>query len=217
MKKSCILIFVLICSSIFKCSCDDNNPVKPKTVSIEELNQLGWQEFTEKNYDMALTYFNEVLFREKDNISANMGTGWTLLVQDSVKQSIIIQYLKKGTLDNSWKLDAYCGLSVIRFINREYFEIEQFVNIILEENPDYFFKYRPSIDWHDLLLMKAQALFFTKKYIESLETIEQLTSIYSLDPDKSSTWIVNNENFFSFEAALSKIIEILSEIYKEPN
>ena len=213
MKSFSILSIISFMVITFYCAKDP--PLTSSKVPIEQLNTLGWAEFSAGNYNGSLTYFNKVLSEYSDNVSANVGKGWLLLMQNHDDLSAIANHLQKGVLDDNWKADARCGLAVTKLIQKQYSYIEVLVDLILNDYPDYFFQYKPSIDWHDLLVVKAQAYFMTKKYDLAWETIQQLTSDYALNPEDPKSWVVNETVYFSFEAALSKIIEILTNTYRE--
>lgn len=216
MKNYIITSLILFFMIIFSCD-KKEQPLVPQQLTIDELNKLGWNHFSINEFEDAISYFNQSLTKDSTNVSAAVGKGWTLLLQDDNAENAtdIEFYFLKGELDATWKNDARCGFVVFRYVNAQYVEIENLVDLILAENPGYFFQYKPEIDWHDLLLIKAQAFFFIEEYVHAWYAVSQLTSVYALDPDDYRTWKVNGVTYFSFEAALSKVIEILSDIYKD--
>lgn len=212
MKK---LLIILIIISIISCERKTEPPIVVQELSFDRLNSLGWQEFSIEKYNTSITYFDQVLAKDSINTTANIGKGWSLLMLDINDLDSIEVFLRKGLKDAAWKSDARCGLAVIRFHQQQYTEIETLIDLVLADKPEYFFQYKPTIDWHDLLLLKAQAFFFIEEYNKAWYTIQRLTAVYSLNPNDHSSWIVDEKKYFSFEAALSKVIEFLSDLYKE--
>lgn len=216
--KSIYLIYLIILSLLFAaCARENQNLTAPgeDELSISELNKNGWANFSAGDYPAAITCFNEVLARDSINAGSRVGKGWTLLMQHSDNFTEIVFHLQKGVVYDQWRRDARCGLAVTRFIQKQYSETEALVDLILEEESDYFFQYQPTIDWHDLLLLKCQACFLTRKYELAWKTVRQITAVFSLDPNDRESWVVGGTSYFSFEAALAEIIELLSEMYRE--
>ncbi len=215
MKKILIIIVSLI---FLHCGQFTTEPEK-KTAgggpSIEELLDAGWTAFTASKYDSAQQKFDKALAQEPANISANVGKGWALLLRDSNHLQLVILCLEKGLSDSKWEKDCRSGIIVAKFNQAKYDEIPALVNYCLKDNPAYSFSYQPQIDWRDLILIKAQALYFTKKYKDAWTEIKKLTAKYNyIDPQASETWVVDDASYFSFEAVLSKIIQIISATYR---
>jgi len=214
MKKILIIIISLL---LYHCGQSPTEP--PKTVdkepTVEELLDAGWSQFKDSKYELAKQKFDKALAKEPENVSANVGKGWSLLLQDSNHMQLVILCFEKGLSDNTWKTDSRAGLVVAKFNQEKYDEIPALVNYCLKDNPAYIFSYQPEIDWHDLLLIKAQALYFTKKYKDAWTEIKKITTEYNyIDSQASETWIINEVSYFSFEAVLSKIIQIISARYR---
>ncbi|MBN2413839.1 hypothetical protein JXQ31_19350 [candidate division KSB1 bacterium] len=214
MKKILIIFFSLI---FLHCGKFTTEPEKKVTgdPTIEELLDSGWADFTASQYDSAQQKFDKVLAQEPENVAANVGKGWALLLRDSNHLQLVILCLEKGLTDGNWVSDCRTGIIVAKFNQAKYDEIPALVNYCLKDNPAYSFSYQPKIDWRDLILIKAQALYFTKKYKDAWTEIKKLTTKYNyIDPQASETWVVDDVSYFSFEAVLSKIIQIVSVLYR---
>ncbi len=214
MKKILIIFFGLI---FIHCGQFSTEPEKKvtKEPTVEELLDEGWANFKDSKYDSAQQKFDKVLAQEPENVSANVGKGWSLLLRNSNHLQLVILCLEKGLSDRNWETDSRSGIIVAKFNQEKYDEIPALVNYCLKNNPTYQFIQQPEIDWHDLLLIKAQALFFTKKYKDAWTEIKKLTTkYYYIDPQASETWIIDDVSYFSFEAVLSKIIQIISVMYR---
>jgi len=214
MKKLLIILFSFLFIQCGKFTVEPEQKVTAEP-SVEELLQAGWAEFTQCKYDSAQQDFDKVLAQQPENVSANVGKGWSLLLKNSNHLQLAILCLEKGLSDNNWETDSRCGIIVAKFTQEKYDEIPTLVNYCLQDHPAYSFSYQADIDWHDLLLIKAQALYFTKKYNDAWTVIQKLTQDYNyIDPQASETWIVNDVSCFSFEAVLSKIIHLVSVMYR---
>ncbi|MBN2010052.1 hypothetical protein JW960_11975 [candidate division KSB1 bacterium] len=209
-----MVIGLLLFASGLSCDRSEKPVAVEENYSMTELLQRGWLAFSGQEYDNALTYFEKAFEKDSAQVEASIGRGWTLLMLDQGEITASERLFLKGVQNATWKSDARCGLVVIRFLQEQYSEIENLVDLIIADRPDYFFKYKPTIDWHDLLLIKAQAYFHDDDYQKAWDAIQEITSVFRLDPNNHHTWIVDNVTYFSFEAALAKVIEILSELYR---
>ena len=214
MSRYIILSILVFCMIFVNCECGKKNPTKNDDPTITEILSSGWAKFSAEDYSGAETAFDEAITKESGNFSANTGKGWSMLMQNKEDLAGIVSYLQKAVSDNTWQSDARCGLAVTKLIQKQYSDVITMVELVISAQTDYFFQYRPSIDYHDLLVIKAQAYFLSKQYTNAWQTVLQLTSEYSLDPNNSDSWVVNGAEYFSFEAALSEVIEILSNTYR---
>lgn len=214
MKK---LLIILVLFVITGCGSKPTGPNRlvAKEPTIEELLMRGWTLFQSYQFNQSIQRFDSVLVREPNNIAANVGKGWSLLLQGSSHLQLVMICLEKGALDNTWKYDSQAGMIVVKFNQGKYEEIAALVDLCLKDNAGYVFSNQPEIDWRDLLLFKAQALYFTTKYSDSWATVKKLSGAYNyIDPQAAETWHVNGIVYFSFEAVLSRIIQLLSDMYR---
>jgi hypothetical protein len=216
MKKAMLIIGGFLISYMgIGCNRFEKPIIADENYSMEYLLRHGWLEFGHQEYSAALELFTKACEKDSFQIEASVGLGWTLLMMDQGNLDTCEQLFQKGIQSAMWKSDARCGLVVVRFLQEQYSEIENLVDLILVDNADYFFQYNPSIDWRDLMLIKAQSYFYTDEYEKSWDAITEITDVFHLDPNDHHTWKVDNQTYFSFEAALAKVIEILSELYKD--
>ncbi len=197
------------CEKAEKIAADNMEP------SFEQLIRDGWYAFQNGDYTQALQQFEQAWQKDSTDIEINVALGWTLLLYDAGDLQRSERLLQKAVHNATFKSDARCGLVVIRFLQEQYTEIESLVDLILANKPNYFFRYNPSIDWHDLMLIKAQAYFHTDEFDKAWQAVTAISTVFTLDPNDHRTWIIQDVRYFSFEAALAKAIEILSELYRD--
>ena len=210
-KKATILILL----ALLFLQCGKKSGTNPDDeLTAAQLATKGWDKLSLLDLEDAITYFESALSRDVTLTSANVGRGWVLLLQNSTNYAAIENHFIKGKSDAVWAKDANCGLAVLRLLRNQYSESITACDLVLGENSKYAFSYLPSIDWHDLLVIKAEAQFQLKNYNGANTTINQIGNEFSLDPQDPQTWIIDGTQYFSFQSALSKAIEILADRYK---
>jgi hypothetical protein len=211
-------VYILLAGIVFfRCgsSPTDSGNNGGSGASVDELLNSAWTEFESYRYDNAKSYFDQVLVKEPSNCDASLGKGWSLLLQGSNHYQLAINAFDVAIAEPACEADSRAGIIVAKFNQERYDEIPALVDYFTQKYPKYVFEHDENIDWHDLLLMKAQAQYFIRQYSTSWTTVKKLTTVYDyMDPSASDTWIIEEQIFFSFEAALSKIIYILSETFK---
>lgn len=213
MKKSLFILIIFLIAG-----CELKSPVQEQIVPTENYDAIaaeGWTIFTGGTYDSALVVFDSVIVQDPENTSARVGRAWCLLMQADVDTTDSRFYLQAAESDSNWFADARCGGIIIDFQWSEWVKCIAAVDELLAAAPQYVFKYHPQIDWHDMRVIQAQSHYFTKNYEQAWATLEELNPGFQLDPDASETWIVDGVTYFSFEAALSKAIEMMSQRYSE--
>ena len=164
-------------------------------------------------YEDALDNFDDALSLSRTNISANMGKAWSMLFLDNGVDGSSLDSMRilfeKGIGDSIWSADAYCGLAMVALAQKNYSLSVNHADSLLSINSLYVFEYVNDIDYHDILLVKAQAQFFTSDYQGAYDTLSLIDSVYDIDSD----WVVNDISHFSFESALTTLIELLTSEY----
>jgi len=186
-----------------------NGPEEPENL------KLGWQRFQNADYDSALTLFNKAL-KNKKTTEGRVGKGWSLLMLDT-SLTEVESNLEYGISDTAWESNARVGLASVKLSQGKYTQALNHSNIVLNDNSSYVFQYNSNIDWHDLIVIKSQALFLGKRnYIEAYNTIEKIEpdSSYHLNPEDPKTWQLQGEKFDSFNNILAEIIAEESKKYK---
>ena len=222
-----ILVYVVILA-LFTCEWCERGPTIPE--QVDAFNETGWQLFTESNFTAALAEFKEGLNLDPVNTSGNVGRGWSLLMLDNQDQDTIIAILEVGAAGPSadgWQEHSWCGLAVVKLNQLLYSEADSLAGLVLAADSGYVFTYREQINWHDLLVIQAQARFITANYYTGAGAWQAVQLLLAdtpslvvgnpngnLDPTDPGTWIVNGTTFALYEAALAEVINLLAEKYR---
>lgn len=200
---------------------------------VEAFNDAGWELFTEGKYALALEEFQDGLRLDRENVSGNVGRGWSLLMLDVSQQDTIVAALERGAASPSaegWQDHSWCGLAIVTFslaaaANQDtlYTDSDSLAGLVLAANSAYVFTYREQINWRDLLVIQAQARYITINYAGAWQAIVPLLAETDspvelpngdLDPADPGTWIVNGTTFALYEEALARVINLLAQKYR---
>ncbi len=207
--------------------CIDNSCVDPgdgtgeydtcpeSCMSSEEFIQMGWADLSVGSYEDALNNFDEALSIDSLNVSASMGKAWCMFFMDSGSTLDSMKILfEKGVSDSTWSADAYCGLSIVTFAQGHYTTAIAYADLLLSIDPVYVLEFYTEIDYHDILLVKAQSQYFTQNYVDAYTTLTDGDIVDdSLDPDQEESWEVNGIQYPTFESALSAVIASVTSEY----
>ena len=210
------LVIGTLCLLFIGASCFKRPPTASEL--IRAYNESGQERFTNGNYEGAREDFGEALALDSTHAEANVGMGWVLIVLEHTDLGSIAGYFNRATDNTNWQVDAWAGLAIIRLIQQRYSEADSLVGLVLSADSSWVLLYEDRIDWRDMLVIQAQSRFFQALYTEAWSALEPLvagTSYETIDPDISSTWIVNGTTFALFEEALAEVIMIMTEIYRQ--
>ncbi|MFB0517609.1 MAG: tetratricopeptide repeat protein [Candidatus Neomarinimicrobiota bacterium] len=197
-------------------ACGGKGPTKKER--IDAFNETGWELFQKGDFTAALEEFSEALALDSTNVAANVGLGWCMLLLGDPNLSAIIAALEVGATSASWQHDAWCGLAVANLNQQLYAEADSVAGLVLAADSSYVFTYRPQIDWQDLLVIQAQARFFTTAYIQAWQAIQPLIvgpPYDAIDPADPTTWVIGTTSYSLFEEVLAVIISALAEQYRQ--
>ena len=208
-SKWYIFPFLLL---LLACPTEDEPP-EPSPPDPPEYIEEGWDDLSSGSYEDALENFNEALSIDPENLEATMGKSWCLFFMDSGSSMEMMRYLfEKGVNDSTWAADANCGLSIVTFAQGHYATAIAYADSLLSIDPVYVLEFYTEIDYHDILLVKAQAQFLTLEYDEANITMTQISPSLYLDSSQDS-WEVNGIQYSTFESALSAIIASVTSEY----
>ena len=204
-------ILILILSLLFfGCPSEESPPPPPDAPVLPDgyVDDV-WNQFGVQLYSEALDNFNYALDVEPDNLSAKMGKAWCLLILDDSEEGSsfgqIETLFEEGVNDSIWSTSSYSGLAILKFVQEEFNSSIIYADSVLAKDPQFVFQFDSEIDFRDILLVKAQAQFFTQQYVESGSSLSQISMNYYLDPDLDF-WLIESAQYESFVDALVVMI-----------
>ena len=204
-------ILILILSLLFfGCPSEESPPPPPDAPVLPDgyVDDV-WNQFGVQLYSEALDNFNYALDVEPDNLSAKMGKAWCLLILDDSEEGSsfgqIESLFEEGVNDSIWSTSSYSGLAILKFVQEEFNSSIIYADSVLAKDPQFVFQFDSEIDFRDILLVKAQAQFFTQQYVESASSLEDITD-HVLEPDHEGSWVVEDVQYESFVDALVAVI-----------
>ncbi|UCH61718.1 MAG: hypothetical protein JSU77_07830 [Fidelibacterota bacterium] len=224
MRSTNITLACVTLLALAACGWWERGPTKQE--QVDAFNEAGWELFTEDEFSDALVEFKDGLELDPVNISGNVGRGWSLLMLDDEDQDTIVAALEVGAASPSaegWQEHSWCGLAVVKLNQLEYSDADSLTRLVLAADSGYVFTYHDQIDWLDMLVIQAQALFITTDHAGAWQAIKRLLAEPDspvslpngdLNPADPSTWNVNGTTFALYEMALAEVIEILANKYR---
>ena len=203
-------ILILILSVLFLgCPSEDLPPLPPDPELPDGYVDEVWNEFGVQLYSESLYNFEYALDIEPDNLSAKMGKAWCLLILDDSEEGSSFGQIEtlfdEGVSDSIWSTSSYSGLAILKFVQEEFNSSIIYADSVLAKDPQFVFQFDSEIDFRDILLVKAQAQFFTQQYVESGSSLFQISMNYYLDPD-ADFWLIESAQYESFVDALVAVI-----------
>ena len=170
-----ILYTLLILLFGFCSKSGTNNDTPP----LSEIVESGWNYFTAGNYSDAVNKFTNAIEEYGDDaFEAYNGRGWSYARiafgrNDEYYNSSLLDFEKAISLKSDLA-DAKTGVSFVYLVKNEYSKAINMAENVLENFPDYEFKYDTSVNSIDLRVLLAQALFYTGAYAEAAEQMDIL-------------------------------------------
>jgi len=178
---------------------------------VSDHNKAGWNHFTDGNYADALGEFDLALDLDFYDVEANVGKGWSLIMLDNTAITSASSYLQKGEDDENWIIVARAGLAFTSYLAKEWSNSLAYIDYVLTQDATFAFAKENSIDYRDLLLLKAKVEYLTKNYSACWETLQGITSSYSGSADNKSSWVIAGVTYPTWQAYLAEILYLLSE------
>lgn len=140
--------------SLIWCGCGDE-VVKPSYDVTANL-KIAWDSFEKENYDQAISKFSEVLSNSANNAEALMGRGWCHAFNREYSPAITDL---NASIQQKPDSDAEMGLAAAY---RDVPFLEEAIihaTAVIEADSEYVFSKRPTIDYKDAHLIRAQCYF----------------------------------------------------------
>ncbi len=170
----------------------------------------AWKKFEQGQYHEAILDFELVLAENNNYSDAYVGLGWSYSMLDSLEQA-------KEQFDNALSLnnrllDAYVGRGMVLLTKGRYNASVSDLSFVLTNNPTYSFSHYTDIDYKDIHIALAEAYFYQSKYDKAQEHVNFLWPGNGLDPDQSTTWVVDSVSYATYQEALLTAIEKLKNM-----
>ena len=185
-----------------------------KSFTTEKNAQLllarAWKKFEQGQYSEAILDFELTLSENSNYSEAYVGLGWSYSFFDSLDKAEE-QFDKALSLNNKL-LDAYVGRGMILLSKGKYNASVSDLSYVLASNPTYAFSHYTEIDYKDIHIALAEAYFYQSKYDKAQEHVNFLWPGNGLDPDQSTTWVIDSVSYATYHEALLTAIEKLKSI-----
>ena len=148
--------------------------------TYEEMNDSGWSEYVNGNYQQAKDNFTKSISRCPSEIEAYVGKGWCDLKLSQIESSIqsfndALAKEASGTTD-----DIYAGLCFAydsQDLHEECLTASSEISVAWE------FKYDPSLDYNDIILLRAISYYAIGEFPNSLNEVRQLDNNFNVNTE----------------------------------
>ncbi len=184
---------------VFGCSSSDNG-TRPKPFDVEANLAKGWNLFGSSDYQDGLDVFYDVLEHSENHPEAFLGKGWCFAFAGDLDSAIValraaIEFNDHGL----YYIDANMGLAAVIRDCLDYpdnfKEAIDRAQAVIDEDADYVFSKRTTIDYKDAYLIVGQCQFrrgssyfryahTAVNYLCGLEGLELLPDAASLPADE---------------------------------
>jgi tetratricopeptide (TPR) repeat protein len=188
------------------CQLPEPSQVSPCEIDAA-LTDEGWDLYGRREYQGAVTKFDEALQQGCSTTDAYNGKGWAYAKMDSLSKAReqFTLSIQKGLS----VVEAMVGRAAVNLELKVYREALQDAENALTLAPQYQFVRDRSVDYRDLYLIIAQAAYRLGNYRKAQEAVDLLDPSNGLDELKPSTWKVGGQSFKVYEEALLVKIESL--------
>lgn len=178
MKKITFLLFsvlLILSFSIFSfCSKSGTESEKPP---LENIIEEGWNYFSDSDYLNAVVEFNSAIeYYGSQAFEAYNGRGWSYAriafgsEDDNYNKSM--SDFEKALSYEPDLTDAKVGISFVYLVINYYSKAANTAESVLNDFPNYTFKYDSSITAVDLRILLAQAFFYLGNYSKAAEQLD---------------------------------------------
>jgi len=165
-----LILVLCVFAAAVACSSDGTDVVDPP----EDPVALGWSAFEAGDFAEAQTQFSAAIAQDATNADAYNGLGWTFLA--TAQLSSALQQFDAAVSNGVSGAAAQAGRSIsLRDIEPvDYDAVVVAANAALTIDDDFVFAYDTSFDWHDVLLLVAQAHFALGAYGDASTAVTSL-------------------------------------------
>jgi tetratricopeptide (TPR) repeat protein len=182
MKSIKIVNLLLISSFLFFIfgACEeksDNIPTFSSAPNVTSLVDQGWQEFRNKNFDLAADLFLQANERDALFIESYVGLGWSYakIKSFNLARANFAKAMTFGVNDNDVLAYSHAGLAGVDLAEKNFEAAIDNVDMALIYKPEFELAQDPTINKNDLYLVVAQAYFSLEKFYKSVDFVERLS------------------------------------------
>ncbi len=163
-----ITISLLFLSVFISCNVE---PEDPLLLYEAEING-GWIAFTKKDFVEANLRFRQAIEVDSANAEAYSGLAWVLFKQDSIEKAFIMFDSASIMVDPN--ASVFAGYAFALNVAKNYALSNQKAEQALKIDPAWFFPYLSSLDYNDLIVLKAENYFMLGNFSQSLREVNRI-------------------------------------------
>lgn len=163
-----ITISLLFLSVFISCNVE---PEDPLLLYEAEING-GWIAFTKKDFVEANLRFRQAIEVDSANAEAYSGLAWVLFKQDSIEKAFIMFDSASIMVDPN--ASVFAGYAFALNVAKNYASSNQKAEQALKIDPAWFFPYLSSLDYNDLIVLKAENYFMLGNFSQSLREVNRI-------------------------------------------
>lgn len=168
MKPFKIIIFILLVNFLYSCSGEDTGPTSPSP-SAEEYLQIGWTDYENQNYEIALENFLNAFKKDNWLDDAMNGAGWSAGHLSDLSKAV--NYFTQGYNVTENNEDIVAGFAFIYNAQKKY---EDSNNWALKVKPTWVFSHDISFNIDDIFLLQAENYFALGDFENALNYVQLL-------------------------------------------
>ncbi len=179
-------------------------------VTLPNLDQViaeAWTAYQEKNYSLSISRFAAALQQYPTNVAVLTGLGWCHLAAPIDSLIKAVGFFDKAILSSPNYADALAGRGFALLALKRYNAAIADLSKILSINPAYVFEKNNEVSAADVRLALAMAYFYKQDFPNTQTQLNQLAPDNGLDPQVSTTWVVDAKIYDDYAGALLAWLE----------
>ena len=179
------------------------------------LLSCGWDAFENGYFLQAASYFDQVIQFDSLNAECFTGLGWSIMRIDSLDSSITS--FNNALNINEEYIDALAGLVLALYKKGEDLSVTLFGEQVLLQDSVYVFEHDTSFNYEDIHLILADSYNLLGIIEDAQIQVDFIFPENGLVPDDSTSWVVDNITYSTYEEALTAVIEYLKNLFWNSN
>lgn len=176
MRKILTLIVSSLTLILVFTSCNVE-PEDPLLLYEEEMNG-GWIAFTQNKFDEAYIRFHQAIDVDSTKAEAFSGLGWVLFKQDSLSKAI--EMFKAAELMVFPDASLFAGHAFALNAAKNFSSSNQMADFALSIDSLWYFPFLTSLDFNDLIVLKAENFFMLGNFAQSLGEVNKINPDFKI-------------------------------------